>query len=114
MKPTPVFINGKDYPVKYGFAALRIFTEATGTNLKGLQALGEEITMTQALALIWAGLKDGARVMNVEFNLSIDEVADLIDEDQEAMNRVLAVFQESLAPEKKGKRKTKKKTMKKQ
>ena len=110
MKATPVFINGKDYPVKYGFAALRLFTEATGTNLKELQKLGEEITMTQALALIWAGLKDGARVMKVDFNLSIDEVADLIDEDQEAMNRVLEVFQESLAPEKSGKRKAKKKT----
>ena len=107
MKAKPIFIDGKDYPVKYGFAALRIFSEATGTTLNDLAKLGDNISITQALALVWAGLKDGARAMGTDFKLSIDEVADLLDNDQEAMEKVLAVFQDSLATPEKGKRKKK-------
>ena len=97
MKATPVFINGKDYPVKYGFAALRAFTDQTNTNLGELSALGDNMTITQAIALVWAGLKDGARVMKQDFNLSLDDVADLLDEDHEAMTKVLKVFELSMS-----------------
>jgi hypothetical protein len=107
MKAKPIFIDGKDYPVKYGFAALRIFSEATGTTLNDLAKLGDNISITQALALVWAGLKDGARAMGTDFELSIDDVADLLDNDQEAMEKVLGVFQDSLAKPEKGKRKKK-------
>tara|TARA_A100001201_G_scaffold32268_1_gene34726 strand:- start:5604 stop:5930 length:327 start_codon:yes stop_codon:yes gene_type:complete len=108
MKATPIFINGVDYPVKYGFAALRAFSDVTGTNLQELSSLGDNMTITQALALVWAGLKDGARVMKKDFDLSIDDVADLIDEDQDAMNKVLAVFQDSISsPSKKPTKKKK-------
>lgn len=97
MKATPIIINGKDYPVKYGYAALRHFSDATGTTLGDLGTMGETMTITQAIALVWAGLKDGARVTKTEFNLGIDEVADLLDEDEKAMEKVLAVFGNSLA-----------------
>ena len=107
MKATPVIIAGKDYPVKYGYAALRHFSDTTGTTLGALGTLGETMTITQAIALVWAGLKDGARVTSQEFNLELDDVADLLDADDSAMERVLAVFGESLAP------KTKKKVRKK-
>ena len=105
MKATPVFINGKDYPVKYGFAALRAFSDATGTTLGDLAKLGNNMSITQALALVWAGLKDGARVMKQDFNLTIDDVADLMDTDQEAMTKVLKVFETSLAQPDKSKKK---------
>ena len=107
MEATPIFINGKDYPVKYGFAALRAFTDATNTTLNELGSLGDSMTMTQALALVWAGLKDGARVTGNKFEMSIDDVADLIDKDQEALTKVLAVFQKSISQPKasKGKKK---------
>lgn len=107
MKATPVFIAGQDYPVKYGFAALRAFSDATGTTLGDLGTLGDNMTITQALALVWAGLKDGARVMKKDFVLTIDDVADLMDEDDEAMNKVLKVFQDSLAKPTKNKGKKK-------
>tara|TARA_Y100000004_G_scaffold141779_1_gene161257 strand:+ start:1932 stop:2264 length:333 start_codon:yes stop_codon:yes gene_type:complete len=106
-KATPIFIAGQDYPVKYGFAALRAFSDATGTTLGDLGSLGDNMSITQALALVWAGLKDGARVMNQEFVLSIDDVADLMDEDDEAMTKVLKVFQDSLAKPTKSKGKKK-------
>jgi len=107
MKPTPIFIAGKDYPVKYGFAALRAFSDATGTTLGDLGKLGSNMTFTQALALVWAGLKDGARVTKIEFNLTIDDVADLLDEDDDAMTKVLKVFEDSLSKPAKGSRKKK-------
>ena len=97
MKATPVLINGKDYPVKYGYAALRHFSDATGTTLGDLGNMGETMTITQAIALVWAGLKDGARVTKTEFSLDMDDVADLLDEDDKALEKVLAVFGESLA-----------------
>lgn len=109
MKATPVFINGKDYPVKYGFAALRAFTDKTNTNLGELSALGDNMTISQAIALVWAGLKDGARVMKQDFNLSLDDVADLLDEDHDAMTKVLKVFELSMSKpsQKKNKKKVK-------
>lgn len=107
MEATPVIINGRDYPVKYGFAALRAFTDETNITLNQLGQIGDNMTITQALALVWAGLKDGARVTGSKFEMSIDEVADLIDKDQEALTRVLSVFQKSISQPKasKGKKK---------
>tara|TARA_R110002167_G_scaffold111806_2_gene283878 strand:+ start:4094 stop:4423 length:330 start_codon:yes stop_codon:yes gene_type:complete len=109
MKAKPIIIAGKDYPVKYGYAALRHFSDATGTTLGDLSNMGESMTITQAIALVWAGLKDGARVTKTEFTLELDEVADLLDEDSKAMEKVLAVFSESLAPKTKKKAPVKRK-----
>lgn len=104
MKAKPVFIDGKDYPVKYGFAALRKFSDLTGTTLQELDKLSTSMTLTQAIALVYAGLADGARVTKTEFNLSLDEVADLLDEDSEAMTNVLNVFAESFGDKSKTKK----------
>ena len=107
-KATPVFINGKDYPFKYGMAALRAFSDATGITLGELGSIGSNMTITQALALVWAGLKDGARVTQKDFKLSIDDVADMLDDDEDAMTKVLAVFEHSLGKKKPSKVKKKK------
>ena len=54
---------------------------------------------------MWSGLKDGARVTKQEFTLELDDVADMLDEDQEAMTKVLKVFEQSLAQPKGSKKK---------
>ena len=109
MKATPVKIAGKVYPVKYGFAALRAFSDVTGTTLSEMDKLGNDMTFTQAIGLVWAGLKDGARVTKEEFNMDLDDVADLLDADDEALENVLKVFTDSLAPEAPKKKGSKKK-----
>mgnify|MGYP000067677153 CR=1 FL=1 len=110
MKAKPIFINGKDYPVKYGFAALRKFSDITGTTLKELDKISDNMTMTQAIALVYAGLADGHRATKQEFILDMDDVADLMDEDTDAMTNVLSVFSESMGqPNKPGQRQKKKK-----
>jgi len=112
MKATPVTINGKDYPVKYGFAALRKFSDITGTTLKELDRIAVNMTMTQAIALVYAGLADGARVTKQEFLLEMDDVADLMDDDGDAMTNVLAVFAESMGQANKPGERQKKKPVK--
>ena len=87
-----VIINGKDYPVRFGMNSLRNFTKATGRSLQDLDKLGEGISLDDACQLILAGLKDGARVSGNECSLSVDEVADLLDEDFSALNKVLEIF----------------------
>ena len=90
-------IAGKNYPIKYGFNALRIFTAETGISFQDIGKLSEGINLEQAICLMYAGLKDGARVERVEFHLTIDDIADLLDQDQEALNKCMQVFARSFA-----------------
>ena len=90
-------IAGTTYPVKYGFNALRIFTNLSGIKLQEMGKLSTDINLEHAILLMYAGLKDGARVEKVKFTLSVDEVADLLDQDQEALNKCMEVFARAFA-----------------
>tara|TARA_R100001244_G_scaffold106202_3_gene78729 strand:- start:458 stop:796 length:339 start_codon:yes stop_codon:yes gene_type:complete len=112
MKAVPVKINGEVYPIKYGFAALRAFSDVTNTKLSDMDKMASNMTFTQAIGLVWAGLKDGARVSKKDFDLDLDDVADLLDEDDQALERVLKIFSDNLSQGStpaKGKRASKKK-----
>lgn len=89
-----VLINGKDYPVRFGFNALRIFTEKTNKTLADLERIGEDISLNDAIYLIWSGIIDGARKSGrVDLkDLSVEDVADFIDEDMDTLQKVLDVF----------------------
>jgi len=78
-----VIINGKDYPVRFGMNSLR---------LADLDKLGEGISLDDACYLILNGIKDGSRVSGQECSLSVDDVADMLDEDFDALNKVLEIF----------------------
>ena len=90
-----ILVNGKQYPVKYGFNALRLFSNETGIGLNELTQLQDSMSIDHAIALIWAGLKDGARVEKIEFEMSMDDVADLLDEDATLIEQCVAYFVES-------------------
>jgi len=92
-----VIINGKDYPVKYGFSALRVFTKLTNTTINDLGRLVDTMTLDHAICLCYAGLKDGHRVADKEFTLTIEDVADLLDDDNKALDKIMKVFSSSLA-----------------
>jgi hypothetical protein len=96
-------INGKRTPVKYGFNALRIFTTATGVTLEGLQGLSDSMSLEHAIALMYAGLKDGHRAEKLPFKLTIDEVADILDEDQSVLQQCIDVFTRSFSAKAEGK-----------
>ena len=96
-----VNIGGEERPVKFGFAALMQFTDATGYTLAQLDSIGDSLTLSQAIELIKAGLKQGARIEGEKFNATSEEIADWLDESPEALEQVLAVFTESFTPAKK-------------
>tara|TARA_R110002020_G_scaffold446158_1_gene658350 strand:- start:1127 stop:1480 length:354 start_codon:yes stop_codon:yes gene_type:complete len=72
-------LGKKDMPISFGFAALRNYSELTKTSLADLQKLGMEMTLNDALTLLWCGVKDGHRRAKQEFDLSIDDLADCLD-----------------------------------
>jgi len=90
-------IKGKKMPVKYGFNALRIFTAQTGLTLEQLSILSDSISLDHAIALMYAGLKDGHRAEKMTFVLGIDEVADLLDDDQTALQKCIEIFTRAFA-----------------
>jgi hypothetical protein len=95
-----VSIDGKNYPVKFGFNALRLFGNETGKSLAEIMTLSNDIGINDAVALMWAGLKDGHRVEKVPFIMTMDDVSDLLDADPSALNKVMEVFAKSFkAPE---------------
>lgn len=87
-----VQVGDNTYPVKYGFNALRLFTNAAGLELKDLEQLGETIKIDHAILLVWAGMKDGARAEKQEFSLEPEDVADLLDEEPTLLTQCLELF----------------------
>jgi len=96
-----VKIGGEQRPVKFGFAALMQFTDATGYKLADLDKIGESLSLSEALELVRAGLKQGARVEKENFNYELEDIADWLDDSPEALEQILAIFTESFTQEKK-------------
>ncbi len=91
-------IGGEVRPIHYGFAALGEWCDITGIGLQELGKLGENMSLNSAMALIYCGLKHGARRNKEDFNYTVDDVADWIDEEgMDIFNEAMEVFSESLA-----------------
>ena len=107
---TTVEINGRNFPVSFGQNALAQFGRQAGLSLSALNALSLDTLDLLALhLLIWCGLKDGhrkARKANEakgQFNLEVEDVADMLDDDPGAIERILGVFSESMPEQGNGK-----------
>jgi len=107
-----VILNGKDYPIRFGMNALRIYCKRTNRSLQDLDKLGVDMSLDDACQLILAGLGDGARVAGKDFDLTIEDVADILDEDFEALQKCFDVFGEQFSAkfDQKGNEKEVKKT----
>lgn len=92
MNAHTITIGENKYPIKYGFNALRLFTQEANLELKDLETLGESIKLDHAIILIWAGLKDGARAEKQPFDLEIADVADLMDDDPTLLTQCMELF----------------------
>ena len=92
-----VKIGTKKFPIRFGFAALRKFSLKTNTTLADLDKLGTEMTLDAALQLIYCGIEDGYRKSKQEIEIaSVDELADLIDDDFDAIGRCMEVLAEMM------------------
>jgi len=85
--------NERKYPVRFGFNALREFSQMTGMTLNDLEKFGNDMTLDHAITLMYCGFKDGARKEKVKFRYDVSDIADWIDEDQQLIEKVFAVFE---------------------
>jgi hypothetical protein len=93
--------GGEKRPVKYGWNALALFGELTKTSLKDLFKFETEMTFKEVLALIYAGLKEGARVEKVDFTLTLEDVGDLLDKETDKVAEFVEIFKEQMPQAKK-------------
>tara|TARA_R110001599_G_scaffold51993_2_gene145630 strand:+ start:321 stop:668 length:348 start_codon:yes stop_codon:yes gene_type:complete len=92
-----VDIGGKKLPCRFGMAALRKYSKETKTTLAQLSEIGNDMTLDNAIVLVWCGLSDGARVKNVPFSYSIDDIADLLDGNINALEEIFSVLEEHMS-----------------
>jgi hypothetical protein len=92
MEYTFVKIGEDKYPIKFGFAALRKYSLKTGTTLADLSNIGEKMTLNEALILIHCGIEDGYRAAKQECEVSLDDLADKMDGDMDAIGRCMEVL----------------------
>jgi len=93
--------GGEKRPVKYGWNALAIFGELTGTGLNDLSKFETEMTFKEVLALIYAGLKEGARAEKKDFDLTMDDIGDFLDKETEKIQEFIDVFTSEMPQSKK-------------
>tara|TARA_R100001443_G_scaffold117213_1_gene140543 strand:- start:403 stop:762 length:360 start_codon:yes stop_codon:yes gene_type:complete len=96
MKYEIVTLGKKDLPMYFGFNALRKYCRATGTSLNELSNLGNNMSLDDIVELIYHGTQEGHRRAGVKFDMVSDDIADMLDGDQEGMNEALKLFAEHM------------------
>jgi hypothetical protein len=91
-------IGGQQRPVRFGFNALAEFCKLTGVKIGNIDALGSNMDFGHIRALVYCGLKDGARKAGVNFNATVEDVGDWMDESKEAIAEAFDEFIASQAP----------------
>lgn len=81
----------------FGWAALRDWTNITKRSLNDLQKIGDEMTVDETITLIWSGLKQGARKLKAQFELTPDDVADMMDDNPDLITIAMEEFSASMA-----------------
>jgi|TARA_R100000388_G_scaffold39921_2_gene30822 hypothetical protein len=97
-----ITINGKEHPIRFGMNALRIFCKETDRSLNDLGTLGKNMTLDDSCQLIKAGLSDGYRKAGKEFNISVEDISDFLDDDMDLLTRAMNIFSEQFNTEDKG------------
>ena len=85
-----------DLPVRYGMNALAQFGDLTGKSMNQVMSSMNDLgkmKLSELLAFVYVGFVDGARFAKVECKIeSPQEVGDMIDDDNELVNKMFDVF----------------------
>lgn len=108
MNYTFIEINKKKLPIKFGFAALAKYSKKTNTKLQDLDKLGIDMTLDNALTLIYCGVEDGYRAAKQECDLTVEDLADLIDGDFDSIGKAMEILAEQIGGSNEKKPKAKK------
>ena len=96
-----VEFGGENRPVKYGWNALATFGDMTDSGLNDLGKFETEMTFSEVLALIYAGLKEGARAEKKDFSLEVEDIGDFLDNDTDKIQEFIDVFTSEMPQSKK-------------
>jgi hypothetical protein len=106
-----IAIGGEMRPIHFGFAALSQWCDLSGLGLNELSNVGENLSLSNAINLIYVGLKHGARRDKKSFDYTADDIGDWIDQDgMEVFNECMEIFAAQMAkisPEEEKKKKAK-------
>ena len=96
-KPTEkITIDGQEYPIHFGYAALAHFERRSGISFDKLgEALQRGTMLNSILDLAFCGFYSGHRKESLKFPFeSTDDVADLLDHDFEnAIANIMEIFE---------------------
>ena len=96
MNYTFIEINKQKFPIKFGFNALRKFSAKTNTSLQDLDKIGVNMTLDNALNLIYCGIEDGYRASKQDCIINLDDLADLIDGDFNCIGKAMEILAEQM------------------
>ena len=87
-------IGGKSRPVRFGWNATADFSDAAGLSLADLNELSDKtLSIRKLTIMVWAGLKDGARKEKQDFEASVEDIGDWIDEaDEPVLEQIISHF----------------------
>jgi hypothetical protein len=95
-----VELDGKRFPVKYGFWALKRFNDATNTTFVGIIDLMKVAKIGDILILAQIGLEEGARMFGEKFNHSQEEIAGWFDKNPMVFVEFVNVLAKSIGSQK--------------
>lgn len=88
-------INGKDYPVAFSFNALNELCELKNCSFTELTELlaGNALLPNDLVIIAFVGLKEGARKEKEKFDLTIDDVDELLFQNMSLIAEIMEAFQ---------------------
>tara|TARA_R100000664_G_scaffold22873_1_gene32399 strand:- start:388 stop:735 length:348 start_codon:yes stop_codon:yes gene_type:complete len=93
MKYEIIKIGDKEFPIRFGFTALRRYSRKTGATLNDLNKLATgEVTLDHSFILIYCGIEDGHRAAKQSFKYSIDDITDLFDGNIDSMTSAFEIL----------------------
>ena len=92
-----IAIGGEMRPVHYGFATLSEWCDLCGLTMNDLTKIGDNMPISTAINMVFCGLKHGARKSKNEFKITFDDVADWLDNDQQALTDAMEIFSDSMS-----------------
>lgn len=93
-----IIIGGQSRPIRFGFNALAEFCKVTGLKIGNIDEVGANMDFGHIRALVYCGLKDGARKAGDKFTATLEDVGDWMDDSKEVIIEVFDEFVQSQAP----------------
>jgi|TARA_R100000655_G_scaffold102994_1_gene149121 hypothetical protein len=90
-------IGGQMRPVHFGFATLSEWCDMSNMTLNDIGTMGNNMPLSTAISMVFCALKHGARKGKVEFKYTTDDIADWLDDDQEALVEIMDLFAKSMS-----------------